>query len=323
MTNNSKIKISVAMATFNGQDYIKDQLNSIISQDKKVDEIIIVDDCSSDDTVKISKEILKNSKIDYKVIINSENKGVFYTFYQAIKYCTGELVFLSDQDDVWKKNKVKKILQKFKDDSEICLVFSNSLIFEKKIKKNNELMFNLLNFDAKPDRYNENLMNELIERPVVTGMTIALKRELLPNYEKIDFMLHDEWLVWNYLVKGKVDWINEPLVYYRKHSKNVINKKNTFRTYNDKVFKIQNELVLSVNKYEYLIRLCKSNKIKNEKMYNKLYLLLQIYKEKLEFMKEKKIWNLVRNNYKLKRINKKNPFLYKIFIKELLYTLKL
>ncbi len=93
MTNNSKIKISVAMATFNGQDYIKDQLNSIISQDKKVDEIIIVDDCSSDDTVKISKEILKNSKIDYKVIINSENKGVFYTFYQAIKYCTGELVF--------------------------------------------------------------------------------------------------------------------------------------------------------------------------------------------------------------------------------------
>ena len=128
MTNNSEIKISVAMATFNGQDYIKDQLNSIISQDKKVDEIIIVDDCSSDDTVKISNEILKNSKIDYKVIINSENKGVFYTFYQAIKYCTGELVFLSDQDDVWKKNKVKKILQRFKDDSEICLVFSNSLI---------------------------------------------------------------------------------------------------------------------------------------------------------------------------------------------------
>lgn len=132
MTNNSKIKISVAMATFNGQDYIKDQLNSIIFQDEKVDEIIIVDDCSSDDTVKISKEILKNSEIDYKLIINSENKGVFYTFYQAIKYCTGELVFLSDQDDVWRKNKVKKILQKFKDDSEICLVFSNSLIFKKK-----------------------------------------------------------------------------------------------------------------------------------------------------------------------------------------------
>ena len=100
--------LSVVLALYNGEKFIKEQLESIINQTKSVDEIIICDDCSTDKSYKIISEILKsehNVKIRY--IKNKENLGYIRNFYKGISESHGDIIFLSDQDDKWKPNKVE------------------------------------------------------------------------------------------------------------------------------------------------------------------------------------------------------------------------
>lgn len=104
------LKISVCMATYNGESYIGIQLKSILKQLKIEDEVIIVDDCSKDNTVKIINDF-NDPRI--KIFINSCNSGVSATFELALKKASGDIIFLSDQDDIWMDNKVEKIINCF------------------------------------------------------------------------------------------------------------------------------------------------------------------------------------------------------------------
>ena len=90
------MKISVAMCTYNGDKYIEEQLNSIQKQTKKIDEIIICDDGSKDNTVEICERLLSKSNIEYKININKENLGFARNFYQAIRLCSGDIIFFCD-----------------------------------------------------------------------------------------------------------------------------------------------------------------------------------------------------------------------------------
>ena len=104
--------ISVAMATFNGEPYIQEQLDSIYNQTRKVDEIIIVDDCSTDSTVRVIEQyILSHKDIDIKLYKNEENLGYKKNFKKAISLCHGDYVFLSDQDDIWMTDKIEKCIE--------------------------------------------------------------------------------------------------------------------------------------------------------------------------------------------------------------------
>ncbi len=95
--------ISVCMATYNGQDFINDQLNSILYQLNANDEIIIVDDCSTDNTYDM---LLNYSDARLKIFRNDENEGHISTFEKSIKYSSGDFIFLSDQDDIWVDGRV-------------------------------------------------------------------------------------------------------------------------------------------------------------------------------------------------------------------------
>ena len=111
--------ISVCMATYNGESYISAQINSILLQLDSDDEIVIIDDCSSDETRKI---ILDFSDKRIKLFVNKYNMGPVYSFQRALHLSRGEFIFLADQDDVWKKNKVKKIMEAFSDSSNALIV---------------------------------------------------------------------------------------------------------------------------------------------------------------------------------------------------------
>ena len=104
--------ISVAMTTYNGADYVATQLQSILNQSVEVDEVIIFDDCSTDDTADVVLSV-EDSRV--KFIRNTENVGYIQNFYNAIKACTGDFIFLADQDDVWEFDKVEKIMQVMKE----------------------------------------------------------------------------------------------------------------------------------------------------------------------------------------------------------------
>ena len=104
------MKISVAICTFNGEKFLQEQINSILEQTLKVDEIVICDDCSTDNTWDILKDYKTNNPSLFQIHRNEINLKSNKNFEKAIGLCTGCYIFLSDQDDIWKNDKVEKTL---------------------------------------------------------------------------------------------------------------------------------------------------------------------------------------------------------------------
>lgn len=102
------MKISVALASYNGEKYILEQLASILDQTVQVDEVVIVDDRSTDRTAEVVEDFIKNHGLkDWKFVVNDKNLGFAANFHKAISFCEGDLIFPCDQDDVWVKNRVE------------------------------------------------------------------------------------------------------------------------------------------------------------------------------------------------------------------------
>jgi len=101
------MKNSVLMTTYNGEAFILEQLDSIYNQTKKVNEVIICDDCSTDDTVVIVRNFIEQKSLtNWQVIVNKENKGWQKNFIEALSYVHGDVIFYSDQDDIWYPDKI-------------------------------------------------------------------------------------------------------------------------------------------------------------------------------------------------------------------------
>ena len=112
--NSKKITISAIIATFNGEKYVLELLESIANQTHRVDEIVVCDDCSSDDTLNILQRFkLEYPDLNIKIFKNKYQLGIQKNFSKAIKLSTGDLVFLADQDDIWHDNKVQTILNAY------------------------------------------------------------------------------------------------------------------------------------------------------------------------------------------------------------------
>ena len=124
--------ISVSMCTYNGAKHIREQLESITEQSVQPDEIIICDDGSSDDTIKIAKEILAEWSGKSKVIKNEVNLGFSKNFIKAIELCEGDIIFLCDQDDVWHKEKIAIMTDMLAKHQDALLVVHDSLLVDEK-----------------------------------------------------------------------------------------------------------------------------------------------------------------------------------------------
>ena len=118
-----KYSISVAICTYNGEQFIESQLESICSQNYPVDEIVICDDGSTDKTVQKANDFLKEHFQEYRIIENQQNLGFRKNFEKAIGITQGEIIFLCDQDDVWKKDKVEKMVEAFQVNDKCLMVF--------------------------------------------------------------------------------------------------------------------------------------------------------------------------------------------------------
>src|SRR6056297_1133059 len=128
------MKVSVAMATYNGHKYIKEQLDSILSQSRLPDEIVIVDDVSTDDTYSICEEYASLDQVPIKLYKNDTNLGFTKNFERAISLCSGGIIFISDQDDVWKNNKIENMFRLFSEDKDVGMMYCNAKVVDENLR---------------------------------------------------------------------------------------------------------------------------------------------------------------------------------------------
>jgi glycosyltransferase involved in cell wall biosynthesis len=219
-TFTSSAGLSVAMCTYNGEKYIGEQLDSIINQTIKVNEIIICDDCSSDGTLGILNDYQESYPDLIKVIINEKNMGYVKNFEKSISNCTGELIFLSDQDDVWMPDKVEKISNKFHSDSSITCIFTDAKVVGKNLVESKGELWDQVGFtkEQRKEFTNEGALIQLIKRNVATGATMAFKCSMIKNIIPIpEKIVHDAWIAFICSLHGKTQVVDEPLILYRQH----------------------------------------------------------------------------------------------------------
>ena len=227
--------ISVAMATFNGETYIQEQLDSIYNQTRKVDEIIIVDDCSNDLTVQVVEQyILSHKDIDIKLYKNEENLGYKKNFKKAISLCHGDYVFLSDQDDIWKSNKVEDMISIMEKNPNISVLASSFELIDQKgdvftvpldsrMSNNNLLMKKVQTNDVVPISF-----YELSIRNSFQGCALCLTKKLCARFLECftEEFVHDWLIVLLASETNSMYFYNAPLFQYRIHDKNAIGLKD-------------------------------------------------------------------------------------------------
>jgi glycosyltransferase involved in cell wall biosynthesis len=208
-------KISVCMATYQGERYITHQLQSILEQLSSNDEVIIVDDCSTDATCTVIKAL---QDVRIVLIRNASNQGVLRTFETALSRCSGEIVFLSDQDDLWRPNKVRTVLNAFNHDPKLMLVASDAILIDESGNKIAD------SFYAQRGKFRSGIWSNLLIGKF-HGCTMAFRRDLLRRvlpFPPGTRAHHDTWIgCVNALIDGKTQFIAEPLVAYRRHGTNV------------------------------------------------------------------------------------------------------
>lgn len=203
-------KISVCMATYNGEKYIKEQLDSILSQLEENDEVIVSDDHSTDKTLDIVKG-LNDSRI--KFFLNKNKNGLTYNFENAIKQAEGDYIFLSDQDDVWLPNKIALSLKGLEDNDVVvtnCMLTDSDLniINNSYFKFNNSKKGFLKNF------YKSSYLG------CCTGFRKELLSDILPFPANL-YLYHDWWIGYIADMKYKVQFIETPCLLYRRHNDSV------------------------------------------------------------------------------------------------------
>jgi glycosyltransferase involved in cell wall biosynthesis len=201
--------LSVCLASYNGEEFIEDQINSILDS-ALVSELLVSDDGSTDNTINILKEI-SNKDCRLK-ILKGPRLGLVKNFEFLIKQAKGDYIFLSDQDDIWMRNKVPVMLQALK---KYDLVVSDCII----VDKHENVLFPSF-FSRNPPR--KNLFKNLIQNSYLgccMGFRKSLVSRALPFPQKIPS--HDWWLGLIAGIAGSVSFINTPLIKYRRHDKNV------------------------------------------------------------------------------------------------------
>ena len=219
------VNISVLVATYNGEKYINEQIQSLLSQTIPPFEIVISDDCSSDETINILENIKSSTKIQIRIFQNKQNKGFQKNFFDAFDYCRGEYIALCDQDDVWFPEKLQRINKIIDLHNYPGMVFSDCELVDENLDSLGRSGFEyLLITEAERNHIRQGkLIKVLLMRPCVTGMTMVCRAEPLKLHKpKIYNCLHDYFLSAAFALNSDYVWVEEKLVKYRQHSNNII-----------------------------------------------------------------------------------------------------
>lgn len=226
--------ISVVMSVYNPNEFFEQQLDSIRLQSREPDEVIFVDDASSNDgMIRLENYIEKHGLRHWKTARQKENRGFVQTFRHALALADGDLIILCDQDDIWEPDKVRTIETVFRENPQTGALVTSYI----PIDENGEVI------PGKPQKGKSN--NNLIRREVVSGAlnrlefsdlaiynvspgcTAALSAEIRDKYLKWDGGLPHDWAIYAIAaLEGRLYYLDQPLTRYRQHASNTIGLKH-------------------------------------------------------------------------------------------------
>lgn len=212
-------KISVVMCTYNGERFLEEQLASIANQTRLPDEMVVCDDRSTDRTVAIVREFAASASWPVRIFENQRNLGSSANFERAIGLCSGDLIALSDQDDIWYPNRLARSEQELADHAEAGLVFSDADVIDAQGRKQGKTLWQRLGFAGKRER--ELLDGQylvLAKHSFVTGATMMFRAGLRDRFLPLGAgWIHDEWIALMVAAFADLRSIDQPLIGYRLH----------------------------------------------------------------------------------------------------------
>lgn len=211
MMDKPNVKVSVVMCTYNGEAFVKDQIYSIINQTYPINELLVFDDASTDNTVVVITELLSKYP-SIKLIVNEKNIGFTRNFEQAIKAASGDVIAISDQDDIWTAEKIEKMMKVWKKESP--LIYCDSYVFSNIPPKRPELP-KFIQFEGTDAR-------KIFLTNTVSGHAILIKKQLVPLILPFkEGVMYDWWTAVVAAYNGGVQHFNEVLVFHRSHAQNI------------------------------------------------------------------------------------------------------
>ena len=216
-------EIDILMATYNGEKYLKEQIESILNQSYSNFRLIISDDCSTDKTREILSEY-ENKDKRIKVYYQDKNMGYVRNFEFLLKQVKNEIYMLSDQDDYWLPEKIEKTYNKLNEEK-ADLVFTDLIVVDNNKRVINSSFNKLMNLEKKIQKTIGTYELAYLYN-CVTGCTIMGKKamldKILPIPKKSKHLIHDHWIALVTSMNGKVVYLSEKLIEYRQHSDNQI-----------------------------------------------------------------------------------------------------
>lgn len=207
------MKVSIAMVTYNAGAYLSGQLSSFLSQTTLPDELIVSDDGSTDETLEILKDFALRVPFEVQIHQNEKNLGCSMNFGKALSMCSGDIIFLSDQDDIWFPEKIERVLQVFKENKETLVVINDAEITDENLQPSG--------LSQAGQICNSGLTTD----QVINGCFSAVSSKFLPILLPIETNepAYDRYLHFLALSMNARIYIEDILQYYRRHGDNLSN----------------------------------------------------------------------------------------------------
>ena len=313
--------ISVVMATYNGKEYIAKQLHSIVEQTVLPDEIIIADDRSTDGTYEAVKAIIEKHSKDYPSIsvqlyMNEKNKGYIQNFLDAILVTRGDIVFLADQDDIWKKDKIEGMSRELQEldalalHSDIDIIDAKGKLLEEKWEK--------YRFKSRVDR-----KNQFLKKINYCGMSMAfdgpyMREQLIKILKAKIYIPSHDWLICALAdIEGRFAQTGSVYTFRRVHGNNVaLDKLNSSYTgENSERIKLLKMYLQHYKAYAEVVDVIASDNIGKRKQIEKAICLTE---KRLHYISRNNTWKVL---FLIRHIHYYPT--WKAYLGDIVYALKL
>ena len=246
------MNLSVALCTYNGEKFLTEQLDSILNQTQKITEIIVCDDGSTDQTISILENYNVRFPNLFKIHQNEHNLRSVKNFEKAISLCTGEIIFLSDQDDIWVGNKVEDYVSYFNNHPNINVLASNGYCIDQNSIVHEKYAF----WDAPQFLRDKNIDVDYFKiithiSNIATGASMAFRKSIVNDILPFPLMNnfhHDEWIALISSATSSFDLLNKKYFYYRIHDSQQVGgvfyeKNNVIKAYLTDYFSVNKTAV--------------------------------------------------------------------------------